>query len=135
MRRTFMYKLYRSKRNRKLHRMINIGGAIYNHAIALHRRYYRLYKKHLSLFRLQAHIAKLKRLPKYTWWAQLPAQAIQDILQRIEQGYQRLARLRRRRVKPFLSASERPQSGQDDSEGWATHVSQDRQGQIVHAEA
>jgi len=84
-----MYKLYRSKRNRKLHRLINIGGAIHNHTIALCRRYYRLYKKHVPLFQLQAHIAKLKKLPTYTWWKQLGAQAIQKIIDRIDKGYQR----------------------------------------------
>lgn len=84
-----MYKLYRSKRTRKLHRQIHVGGAIHNHAIALHKRYYRMYKKHLSLYTLQAHLAKLKGLPKYAWWKQLGSQAIQDIAQRIDKGYQR----------------------------------------------
>jgi putative transposase len=88
MRRTFMYKLYRAKRNWKLHRLINVGGAIHNHAIALCRRYYRRYKKHLSLYQLKAHITKLKHLPKYAWWCQLGSQAIQDIIIRIDKGYQ-----------------------------------------------
>ena len=44
-RQTFMYKLYRSKRSKRLHRQINVGGAIHNHCIALHKRYYRRYKK------------------------------------------------------------------------------------------
>lgn len=89
MRRTFAYKLYRSKRNTRLHRLINVGGAIHNHAIALHKRYYRLYKKSLSLYQLKAHITKLKALPKYAWWKQLGAQAIQEIVIRIDKGYQR----------------------------------------------
>jgi putative transposase len=89
MRKTFMYKLYRSKRTKRLHRQINVGGAIHNHAIALHRRYYRRYKKHLSLYQLKAHITKLKMLPKYAWWKQLGSQAIQDIIIRIDKGYQR----------------------------------------------
>jgi putative transposase len=84
-----MYKLYRNKRNKRLHRLINIGGAIHNHAIALCRRYYRMYKKHLSLYQLKAHITKLKQLPKYAWWKQLGAQAMQDIIIRIDKGYQR----------------------------------------------
>ena len=84
-----MYKLYRSKRNTRLHHQINIGGVIHNHAIALHKRYYRMYKKYLPLSRLQAHIARLKKRPKYIWWSQLGSQAIQNILQRIDQGYQR----------------------------------------------
>ena len=89
MRKTFQYKLYRSKRTRKLHRQIHVGGAIHNHAIALHKRYYRRYKKYVSLYTMQAHLAKLKTLPKYAWWKQLGSQAIQNIAQRIDAGYQR----------------------------------------------
>lgn len=89
MRKTFQYKLYRSKRTRRLHRQINIGGMVHNHCIALHRRYYRMYKKHLPLFQLKAHITKLKKLAKYAWWKQLGSQAIQDIVIRIDKGYQR----------------------------------------------
>src|SRR5712691_2833599 len=89
MRKTFMYKLYRSKRSKRLHHQITIGGVIYNHAIALHKRYYRLYKKHLSPVRLKAHIAKLKKRAKYRWWSGLGSQAIQDIIERIDKGYQR----------------------------------------------
>lgn len=55
-----MYKLYRSKHAKRLHRLINVGGAIHNHCIAPHKRYYRIYKKHLSLYQLKAHITKLK---------------------------------------------------------------------------
>ena len=40
--RTYKYKLYRSKKNKVLARRIDIAGIIYNHCIALHRRYYRL---------------------------------------------------------------------------------------------
>ncbi len=87
MHKTFMYKLYRSKRSKRLHRQINVGGAIHNHCIALHRRYYRLYKKSLSCFTLNNHLAKLKKLPKYVWWKQLGSQAIQNIAARIDKGY------------------------------------------------
>lgn len=54
----------------------------------LHKRYYRRYGTYLSLYQLQAHIAKLKKLPKYSWWSALGSQAVQDILQRIDKGYQ-----------------------------------------------
>jgi putative transposase len=84
-----MYKLYTSKRNRRLHHQINIGGVIHNHCIALHKRYYRRYKKHLSYYQLKAHITTLKKRPKYRWWSQLGSQAIQNIVERIDKGYQR----------------------------------------------
>ena len=89
MRKTFQYKLYRNKRTRKLHRQIHVGGAIHNHVIALHKRYYRRYKKYVSLYTMNAHLAKLKKLAKYAWWKQLGSQAIQNIAQRIDAGYQR----------------------------------------------
>ncbi|HLP87272.1 MAG TPA: transposase, partial [Nostocaceae cyanobacterium] len=57
---TLKFKLYEHKRNRYLKRMINIAGVIYNHCIALHRRYYRMWGKHLSCTKLQCHIAKLR---------------------------------------------------------------------------
>ena len=46
-------------------------------------------QKTLSLYTLHAHLAKLKRLPKYAWWRQLGSQAIQEIARRIDKGYQR----------------------------------------------
>lgn len=98
-----MYKLYQSKRNARLHQQIHIGGVIHNHCIALHKRYYRLYKKHLSPCLLKAHIAKLKKLPKYHWWSQLGSQAIQDIIERIDKGYQRFfANLKERQAKKTI---------------------------------
>lgn len=84
---TYRFKLYKSKRNYKLHRQINIAGIIYNHCIALHKRYYRLFKKSISAFTLSNHLAKLKKLPKYAFWKQVGSQAIQDISERISRAY------------------------------------------------
>lgn len=86
--RTYKYKLYRSKKNKHLHNQINIAGIIYNHCIALHRRYYRLYGKHLNQYKLMKHITKLKKRSKYFHWNKVGSQAIQDIIQRIEKAYQ-----------------------------------------------
>jgi hypothetical protein len=40
-----------AKRTKKLHKAINIAGSIYNHLIALHKRYYRMYGRSLNVFR------------------------------------------------------------------------------------
>nr|WP_250125199.1 hypothetical protein [Chroococcidiopsis sp. CCMEE 29] len=40
---TLKFKLYSHKRNRYLKRSINAAGVIYNHCIALHKRYYRMW--------------------------------------------------------------------------------------------
>jgi len=84
---TYKFKLYRSKKNRHLDRQIDIAGCIYNHCLALHRRYYRLTGKSLSAFALMKHITKLKKLPKYAFWSVVGSQAIQDVVQRIERAY------------------------------------------------
>jgi len=41
---TLKFKLYQHKRNRFLKRSINAAGVIYNHCIALHKRYYRMWR-------------------------------------------------------------------------------------------
>ncbi|MDJ0898115.1 MAG: transposase [Xenococcus sp. MO_188.B8] len=82
---TYKFKLYKSKKNRQLHRQINAAGSIYNHCIALHKRYYRIFGKHLNLYKLMKHIAKLRKRIKY--WQQVGSQAVQDICQRIDKAY------------------------------------------------
>ena len=86
---TYKYKLYRSKKTKHLDELINIAGNIYNHCIALHKRYYKLYHKSLNKFQLQKHLTKLKRLNKYQNWKHLGSQAIQQITERIDLAYQK----------------------------------------------
>jgi putative transposase len=86
--RTFVFKAYASKRNRKLHKQIDVASQIWNHCIALHKRYFRLFKKHLNQFQLMKHLTKLKKSQKHNQWKHLGSQAIQDIAQRIEKSYQ-----------------------------------------------
>lgn len=85
---TYKYRLYQSKRDRHLHDTITLAGRAWNHCIALHKRYYKLTGKHLNPYALMKHLTRLKRLPKYDWLALIPSQALQDIVQRIEKGYQ-----------------------------------------------
>ena len=85
--RTYIFKLYKAKRNKKLHKVINIAGIIYNHCIALHKRYYRLFKKSLNIYKLQKHLTKLKKIDKFRYFKEVGSQAIQDITQRIDRAY------------------------------------------------
>ena len=82
---TYKFKLYKSNKNRNIHRQINASGSIYNHCIALHKRYYKIFGKHLNMYRLMKHIAKLRKRIKY--WQQVGSQAVQDICQRIDKAY------------------------------------------------
>ncbi|MBU7582013.1 MAG: transposase [Nostoc sp. TH1S01] len=95
---TLKFKLYQHKSNRYLKRMINAAGVIYNHCIALHKRYYRIWGKHLSCAKLQSHIAKLRK--RNPFWQSVGSQAVQDICQRIEKAYQLFFKHNKKGVRP-----------------------------------
>lgn len=107
MRKTFKFKLFEARRNRKLHQQINAAGLAYNHCIALHKRYYSLYHKHLNLFHLQKHLTKQKRLPRFAYLKEIGSQALQDVAQRIEKGYQLFFLACKRRGRSILPSSAR----------------------------
>jgi putative transposase len=95
---TLKFKLYQHKRNRYLKRSINAAGVIYNKCIALHKRYYRMWGKHLNCAKLQAHIAKQRK--RHPFWQSVGSQAVQDICQRIEKAYQLFFKHNKKGVKP-----------------------------------
>lgn len=95
---TLKFKLYSHKRNRYLKQSINAAGVIYNHCIALHHRYYRMWSKHLNCARLQKHIAKLRK--RNPFWQLVGSQAVQDICQRIEKAYQLFFSHHKKGVRP-----------------------------------
>ncbi|MEH2296659.1 RNA-guided endonuclease InsQ/TnpB family protein [Nostoc sp.] len=95
---TLKFKLYNHKRNRFLKRVINAAGIIYNHAIALHKRYYRMWGKHLNCAKLQSHIAKRRKRNQF--WQLVGSQSVQDICQRIEKAYQLFFKRSKKGVRP-----------------------------------
>ncbi|MEG4631178.1 hypothetical protein QUB56_16485 [Microcoleus sp. AR_TQ3_B6] len=95
---TLKFKLYQSQRNKHLKRSINAAGVIYNHCVVLHKRYYRMWGKHLNCAKLQSHIAKLRN--RKAFWQSVGSQAVQDICQRIEKAYQQFFKHHKKGVKP-----------------------------------
>jgi putative transposase len=95
---TLKFKVYQHKRNRFLKRSINAAGVIYNYCIALHKRYYRMWGKHLNCAKLQSHIAKLRKRKEF--WQSVGSQAVQDICQRIEKAYQLFFKHHKKGVRP-----------------------------------
>jgi putative transposase len=94
----YKFKIYASSRNRHLKRMVNASGVIYNHCIALHKRYYRIWGKHLNCAKLQKHIAKWRK--RIVFWQTVGSQAVQNICQRIEKGYELFFKHHKRGVRP-----------------------------------
>ncbi|RKU39272.1 hypothetical protein C6496_02275 [Candidatus Poribacteria bacterium] len=84
---TYKFKMYSNHGNGELHKTIDGHADVWNHCVALQRRYYAIYGKYISKFCLINHISKLKRLPQFAHWNQLPSQSIQDVAARIDKGY------------------------------------------------
>jgi putative transposase len=91
IRKTYKYRLYtHHKSDKHLHQIINTAGMIWNHALALQKRYYRLTGKYISLSVLKHHIAHLRmHTTRYGWWKGLGSQAVQEICERLDKAYQR----------------------------------------------
>ena len=84
---TFCFKLYHSNHNHEIMRQINAAGLIYNHYIALHKRYYKLYGKYLDKSKLQKHLVKLKKHARFAYIGEIGSQAVQDVTDRIDRAY------------------------------------------------
>ena len=84
---TYKFKMYSNHGNSELHKTIEAHASVWNHFIALCRRYYAIYGKYPGKKALMRHLTKLKRLPQYTHWNLLPSQSLQDVIARIDAGY------------------------------------------------
>ena len=80
---TYTYKLYRSKRTAKLNAMLREACFVWNHALALQKRYYSMYGKYIGATQMQKHFAK--RIAR----TRLHSQSVQEILQRLDLSYKR----------------------------------------------
>lgn len=82
--------------------MINTSCWVWNHCIALQKRYYKLYKKYISVNRLQKHIAKLRN--RNAAWKVLNSQTVQELCQRVDISYQRFFKRLSKRPPKFKKA-------------------------------
>ena len=81
MRKSYKFKLQNQSNTIKIGNMLDDMWQIHLHIMLLARRYYRMFGKNLSAYRLNAHIAKLKKRTK-PHWAALPSQVVQDVVLR-----------------------------------------------------
>ena len=80
---SYKYKLYRTDKTKYLDKMLREACFVWNHALALQKRYYRLFKKYIPLGVMQHHQAmRIKR-------TLLGAQTVQEILERLDIAYKR----------------------------------------------
>ena len=83
----FSYKLEKSKKNNHLNQLINDACLVYNRCIALHQRYYNLFRKYVKGKDIISHFIKIKKLKKYKYIADLYAQTVDDIVYKVDREY------------------------------------------------
>ena len=118
---TFCFKLYHSDHNNALMKQINIAGLIYNHCIALHKRYYRMFGKHIQVYQLMKHLTKLKRTKRFAYISKIGSQAVQNIVERIDRAYTLFFANLKRKVRtspPKFKAVRRYKSFTLKQSGW-----------------
>jgi len=98
----YKYKLYNNKHNKKLHDICKSSAFVWNHCLALQKRYYRLYGKYISSAKMQSHFAK-KVVPKYDFLKLMGSQSIQEIIQRLDASYSRFFKKIQKRPPKFKS--------------------------------
>jgi len=96
---TYEYKIYCSERNRHLDRMLAEASFVWNHALALQKRYYSLFGQYIDIFRMKRHFAK--RITR----CRLGAQTVQELLERLDASYQRFFTHLAKRPPKFRKAS------------------------------
>lgn len=78
---SYKYNIYVSKHTKYLDRMLRECCFVWNHALALQRRYYKLFGKYIPVVKMQKHFSK--RIKKNL----LHSQTVQEILQRLDTAY------------------------------------------------
>ena len=118
---TYKFKMYSNHGNRELHKTIDSHAQVWNHFIALCRRYYAIYNKYPGKKALRRHLTKLKWLPRYAHWNLLPSQSLQDVIDRIDKGYMKMFADRKKGKKcgrPRFKARKRYKSFTLTQAGW-----------------
>ena len=87
---TYKFKLYSSHGNRELQKTIDSHAQVWNHFVALCRRYYAIYSKYPGKKALMRHLTRLKRLSRYAHWNLLPSQSLQDVIDRLDKAYTKM---------------------------------------------
>jgi putative transposase len=82
VRQSFKFTFFKAKRLKHLHRTIDLSAQIWNHCVALHRRYYKLFGKGLCEGKLKAHLAKLRN-GRFSHWKAVGSQSVQAIVERL----------------------------------------------------
>ena len=96
----YKYKLYRTPKTKHLDAMLREACFVWNHALALQKRYYKMYHKYISDSRMRKHFAK--RIHRHL----LHSQTTQEIIDRLDTAYQRFFEHLAKRPPKFKKAKD-----------------------------
>ena len=97
---SYKYKLYRTDKTKHLDKMLREAAFVWNHALALQKRYYRMYHKYIGIACMKAHFAK--RISRNL----LHSQIVQEILERLDDAYKRFFKHLAARTPKFRRAKD-----------------------------
>ena len=126
--RNWKYKMYTNAKKGRLDNQLDRFGIVYNHCIALLKKYYDLKKEkneglpegeqdkatYISSYDMKRHLTRIKHRPKWEpIFEGLPSQAVQDVVERIDRAYKKFFKSRKekkdcsppkfKRVKKYAS--------------------------------
>ena len=100
--------MYSNHGNRELHKTIDSHAHVWNHFVALCRRYYAIYDKYPGKKVLMRHLTKLKRLSRFAHWNLLPSQSLQNVIDRLDKAYTQMFADRKSGKSRFSGSSAQP---------------------------
>ena len=84
----FQYRLYPNQLQLNLiWKHMNHNRGLYNKLLALSCRYYKIFGKSVSKRKLQDHIVKLKKRPKYAWLKEVNSQSLLATLENLDKAH------------------------------------------------
>ena len=81
----YKYRLYVNKHTKELSQLVTTATFVWNHIVALYRRYYKLYGQNPSCTQMQKHISKLAKHNSY--WNKMGSHSLQELCQRVDIAY------------------------------------------------
>ena len=91
--RNYKYKLYISKNTKKLSELITSSNFVWNKIVRLTRRYYKMFHKSVSKYRLQKQVTKWMKHNEY--WCKFDAQSMQAISHKYSDALDNVFKLKR----------------------------------------
>lgn len=95
---SYKYNIYKSRNTKYLDKMLRECAFVWNHALNLQKRYYRMFGKYIPLGKLKTYFAKRIRRTL------LHSQTVQEILERIDSSYKRFFKKLCKRPPKFKKA-------------------------------